>query len=153
MTKGNRYKTIRWRFVESLELPRVVHARAPDMVSKGNLYGQVTVRMHSRQVGPAKTTTVGPTVRVPSGLRWLKRLVLSTGSLCRRWLFMIALDGSCWALRSSPRMCWSTWFWRDTSSTPTAAGGYTGKSFRPGLLLKSQSLRWCSAPFTLLKTF
>ncbi|XP_041839876.1 39S ribosomal protein L45, mitochondrial [Melanotaenia boesemani] len=49
MTKGNRYKTIRWRFVESLEPPRVVHARCPDMVSKGNLYGQVTVRMHSKQ--------------------------------------------------------------------------------------------------------
>lgn len=58
MTRGNRYKTIRWRFVESLELPRVVHARCPDMVSKGNLYGQVTVRMHSRQVGPIKTRTV-----------------------------------------------------------------------------------------------
>ncbi|MEQ2164889.1 hypothetical protein GOODEAATRI_011360, partial [Goodea atripinnis] len=50
MTRGNRYKTIRWRFVESLEPPRVVHARCPDMVTKGNLYGQVTVRMHSKQV-------------------------------------------------------------------------------------------------------
>lgn len=49
MTRGNRYKTIRWRFVESLEPPKVVHARCPDMVSKGNLYGQVTVRMHSKQ--------------------------------------------------------------------------------------------------------
>lgn len=49
MTRGNRYKTIRWRFVESLEPPRVVHARCPDMVTKGNLYGQVTIRMHSRQ--------------------------------------------------------------------------------------------------------
>ncbi|XP_023267209.1 39S ribosomal protein L45, mitochondrial [Seriola lalandi dorsalis] len=49
MTRGNRFKTIRWRFVESLEPPRVVHARCPDMVSKGNLYGQVTVRMHSKQ--------------------------------------------------------------------------------------------------------
>ncbi|KAM6939601.1 large ribosomal subunit protein mL45 [Xenentodon cancila] len=49
MTRGNRYKTIRWRFVESLEPPRVVHARCPDMVAKGNLYGQVTVRMHSKQ--------------------------------------------------------------------------------------------------------
>ncbi|XP_020775775.1 39S ribosomal protein L45, mitochondrial [Boleophthalmus pectinirostris] len=49
MTRGNRYKTIRWRFLESLEPPRVVHARCPDMVSKGNLYGQVTVRMHSKQ--------------------------------------------------------------------------------------------------------
>nr|XP_061792460.1 large ribosomal subunit protein mL45-like [Nerophis lumbriciformis] len=49
MTRGNRYKSLRWRFVESLEAPRVVHARSTDMVSKGNLYGQVTVRMHSRQ--------------------------------------------------------------------------------------------------------
>ncbi|KAG8014536.1 39S ribosomal protein L45 [Nibea albiflora] len=49
MTRGNRYKTIRWRFIESLEPPKVVHARCPDMVSKGNLYGQVTVRMHSKQ--------------------------------------------------------------------------------------------------------
>ncbi|KAM3842511.1 large ribosomal subunit protein mL45 [Diretmus argenteus] len=49
MTRGNRYKTIRWRFVESLEPPRVVHARCTDMVTKGNLYGQVTLRMHSRQ--------------------------------------------------------------------------------------------------------
>ncbi|KAK7930098.1 hypothetical protein WMY93_006493 [Mugilogobius chulae] len=50
MTRGNRYKTIRWKFLESLEPPRVVHARCPDMVSKGNLYGQVTVRMHSKQI-------------------------------------------------------------------------------------------------------
>nr|XP_046231158.1 39S ribosomal protein L45, mitochondrial isoform X2 [Scatophagus argus] len=49
MTRGNRYKTIRWTFVESLEPPRVVHARCLDMVSKDNLYGQVTVRMHSKQ--------------------------------------------------------------------------------------------------------
>ncbi|XP_030277389.1 large ribosomal subunit protein mL45 [Sparus aurata] len=49
MTRGNRYKTISWRFIESLEPPKVVHARCPDMVSKGNLYGQVTVRMHSKQ--------------------------------------------------------------------------------------------------------
>ncbi|KAI3353530.1 hypothetical protein L3Q82_020048 [Scortum barcoo] len=49
MTRGNRYKTIHWRFLESLEPPKVVHARCPDMISKGNLYGQVTVRMHSKQ--------------------------------------------------------------------------------------------------------
>ncbi|XP_018533000.1 39S ribosomal protein L45, mitochondrial [Lates calcarifer] len=49
MTRGNRYKTIRWSFIESLEPPRVVHARCTDMVAKGNVYGQVTVRMHSRQ--------------------------------------------------------------------------------------------------------
>lgn len=50
MTRANRYKTLRWNFVESLEPPKVVHARCPDMVSKGNLYGQVTIRIHSRQV-------------------------------------------------------------------------------------------------------
>ncbi|XP_029905110.1 large ribosomal subunit protein mL45 [Myripristis murdjan] len=49
MTRGNRYKTICWRYMESLEPPRVVQARCPDMVTKGNLYGQVTLRMHSRQ--------------------------------------------------------------------------------------------------------
>ncbi|KAF7703695.1 39S ribosomal protein L45, mitochondrial isoform X1 [Silurus meridionalis] len=49
IVRGNRYKTLRWRFVESLEPPRLVHARCPDMITKGNLYGQVTIRMHSRQ--------------------------------------------------------------------------------------------------------
>ncbi|XP_028827038.1 large ribosomal subunit protein mL45 [Denticeps clupeoides] len=49
MVRGNRYKTLRWGFLESVEPPRIVHARCPDMVSKGNLYGQVTLRMHSRQ--------------------------------------------------------------------------------------------------------
>ncbi|KAM9856725.1 large ribosomal subunit protein mL45 [Aulostomus maculatus] len=49
MTRGNRYKTICWSFIESLEAPKVVHARCPEMITKGNLYGQVTVRMHSRQ--------------------------------------------------------------------------------------------------------
>lgn len=50
MVRGNRYKTIRWSFVESLEPPRVVHIRCTSIVNQGNLYGQVTVRMHSRQV-------------------------------------------------------------------------------------------------------
>ncbi|NWI00547.1 RM45 protein, partial [Tichodroma muraria] len=50
MVRGNRYKTIRWRFVESLEPPRVVHVRCDSVMNRGNLYGQVTVRMHSRQV-------------------------------------------------------------------------------------------------------
>ncbi|XP_038024808.2 large ribosomal subunit protein mL45 [Anas platyrhynchos] len=49
MVRGNRYKTIRWSFVESLEPPRVVHIRCNSMVNPSNLYGQVTVRMHTRQ--------------------------------------------------------------------------------------------------------
>jgi len=49
MVKGFRFKTIRWKFLESIEKPRVVHIRCTDMISKGNLYGQVTVRMHTKQ--------------------------------------------------------------------------------------------------------
>ncbi|NWX09624.1 RM45 protein, partial [Caloenas nicobarica] len=50
MVRGNRYRTIRWSFVESLEPPRVVHIRCDSLVNRGNLYGQVTVRMHTRQI-------------------------------------------------------------------------------------------------------
>ncbi|XP_041875783.1 39S ribosomal protein L45, mitochondrial, partial [Corvus kubaryi] len=50
MVRGNRYKTIRWRFLESLEPPRVVHVRCDSIMNRGNLYAQVTVRMHSRQI-------------------------------------------------------------------------------------------------------
>ncbi|XP_062561941.1 large ribosomal subunit protein mL45 [Armigeres subalbatus] len=42
-------KTIRWRFIKSLEPPRVVHARCTDVVSKDNIFGQVTVRFHTQQ--------------------------------------------------------------------------------------------------------
>lgn len=42
-------KTIRWKFLESLEPPRVVHARCTDIISKENIFGQVTVRFHTRQ--------------------------------------------------------------------------------------------------------
>lgn len=44
------YKTVRWSFVESLEPARVVQVRCSSMVNQGNVYGQVTVRMHTRQV-------------------------------------------------------------------------------------------------------
>ncbi len=50
MVVGNRYKTIRWKFLESIEKPRVVHIRCTELLNKSNLYGQVTVRMHSKQV-------------------------------------------------------------------------------------------------------
>ncbi|XP_070249684.1 large ribosomal subunit protein mL45 [Myotis yumanensis] len=43
------YKTVRWSFVESLEPAQVVQVRCSSMVNQGNVYGQVTVRMHTRQ--------------------------------------------------------------------------------------------------------
>ncbi|CAK1545412.1 unnamed protein product [Leptosia nina] len=42
-------KTIRWKFLESLEPPRVVHARCTDVISKENIFAQLTVRFHTRQ--------------------------------------------------------------------------------------------------------
>ncbi|EAT35833.1 AAEL012025-PA [Aedes aegypti] len=43
-------KTIRWKFLKSLEPPRVVHARCTDVISKDNIFGQVTVRFHTQQI-------------------------------------------------------------------------------------------------------
>ncbi len=43
-------KTLRWTLEDHLEPPRVVHIRTTDMMNKENLYAQVTVRIHTRQV-------------------------------------------------------------------------------------------------------
>ncbi|XP_017775199.1 PREDICTED: probable 39S ribosomal protein L45, mitochondrial [Nicrophorus vespilloides] len=43
-------KTIRWKYLKDVELPRVVHARCTDVVSKENIFAQVTVRFHTQQV-------------------------------------------------------------------------------------------------------
>ena len=42
-------KTIRWNFIKSLEQPRVVHARHAEIITKENLFGQLTVRFHTQQ--------------------------------------------------------------------------------------------------------
>lgn len=41
--------TIRWKFLQSLEPARVVHARQTAMISKENIFAQVTVRFHTQQ--------------------------------------------------------------------------------------------------------
>uniref|UniRef100_A0A2M3Z773 Large ribosomal subunit protein mL45 n=1 Tax=Anopheles braziliensis TaxID=58242 RepID=A0A2M3Z773_9DIPT len=43
-------KTIHWQFIKSLEPPRVVHARCTDVITKENIFAQVTVRFHSQQL-------------------------------------------------------------------------------------------------------
>lgn len=43
-------KTIHWKFLKSVELPRIVHARCTDIVSKENIFAQVTVRFHTQQL-------------------------------------------------------------------------------------------------------
>lgn len=43
-------KTIHWKFLQSLEPPRVVHARVTDIITKENLFAQITVRFHTQQL-------------------------------------------------------------------------------------------------------
>jgi large subunit ribosomal protein L45 len=43
-------KTIHWKFLKSLEAPKVVHARCTDVITKENIFGQVTVRLHTQQM-------------------------------------------------------------------------------------------------------
>lgn len=49
VTHESRHKTIRWQFLESLEPPRVVHIRCTDVITKENVFAQVTVRFHTKQ--------------------------------------------------------------------------------------------------------
>lgn len=41
--------TIRWKFLRSIEPPRAVHVRQTYLISKENIFAQVTVRMHTQQ--------------------------------------------------------------------------------------------------------
>ncbi|KAK3106241.1 hypothetical protein FSP39_015861 [Pinctada imbricata] len=50
MTHGMEKKTLRWKFVESVEPPRLVQARTMEAILKKNYYAQVTVRFHTKQI-------------------------------------------------------------------------------------------------------
>ncbi|KAG0721859.1 putative 39S ribosomal protein L45, mitochondrial [Chionoecetes opilio] len=50
VTHETKHKTIRWQFLGSLEAPRVVHARTTDVITKENIFAQITVRFHTKQV-------------------------------------------------------------------------------------------------------
>ena len=43
-------KQIRWSFVKTIEPPKVVHVRTTNVISKENIFAQVTVRFHTQQV-------------------------------------------------------------------------------------------------------
>lgn len=49
MRYNTRYTTVNWEFLKSLEPPRVVHVRSTDLISKENIFAQVTVRFHTQQ--------------------------------------------------------------------------------------------------------
>lgn len=42
-------KTLHWQFLKSLEPPRVVQVRCTDLITKENIFAQVTVRFHTQQ--------------------------------------------------------------------------------------------------------
>jgi len=42
-------RTIRWNFLQTIEPPKVVHARCTDVISKENIFGQVTCRFFTKQ--------------------------------------------------------------------------------------------------------
>ncbi|XP_076039577.1 mitochondrial ribosomal protein L45 isoform X2 [Oratosquilla oratoria] len=43
-------KTIHWQFLKSLEPPRLMHARSTHVVTKENVFAQITVRFHTQQL-------------------------------------------------------------------------------------------------------
>lgn len=49
MMANRKLKTVRWKFIQSLEIPRVVQLRTTDMLSKENIFAQATVRFHTQQ--------------------------------------------------------------------------------------------------------
>lgn len=51
MTEGLKLRTLHWEFAGSLEPPRVVSCRTEEAMGKDNMFGQVTVRFHTQQVG------------------------------------------------------------------------------------------------------
>lgn len=42
-------RTLRWSFIRSIEPPTVVHARTTDVITKENIFAQITVRFHTKQ--------------------------------------------------------------------------------------------------------
>lgn len=43
-------KTIHWKYIKDIELPRIVHARHTEVITKENLFAQVTVRFNTQQM-------------------------------------------------------------------------------------------------------
>jgi len=50
MVHGLETKSMRWTFVETVEAPTVVRVRTEEVMAKENVFAQVTVRMHTKQI-------------------------------------------------------------------------------------------------------
>ncbi|CAL8138142.1 unnamed protein product [Orchesella dallaii] len=49
VTLNMRCKTIRWKFLDTIEQPKVVHARCTDVIQKENVFAQITCRFFTKQ--------------------------------------------------------------------------------------------------------
>lgn len=49
MLYNTKLKTLHWQFLKSLEPPRVVQVRCTELITKENIFAQVTVRFHTQQ--------------------------------------------------------------------------------------------------------
>ncbi|RUS71333.1 hypothetical protein EGW08_020898 [Elysia chlorotica] len=50
MVHGLETKTMRWSLTETVEPARVVHIRTEEVLTSDNLFAQVTVRLHTKQI-------------------------------------------------------------------------------------------------------
>lgn len=50
MSAGLNRHTIVWKYLDDIEPPQVMQVRSGDILTKGNKYTQITVRMHSKQI-------------------------------------------------------------------------------------------------------
>lgn len=54
MMDGVYNMTLKWKFIESIEPPKIVHARTMAAISESNLFSQLTIRFHTKQVSTKK---------------------------------------------------------------------------------------------------
>ena len=52
-----KYKTLKWELVNYIDPPKISHLATREMANQSELFGQVTVRFHSKQVNFQTTKT------------------------------------------------------------------------------------------------
>lgn len=50
MMSGLKHQTLIWDYIEDIEPPKAVQVRTGELVEKTNMFGQITVRFHSKQI-------------------------------------------------------------------------------------------------------
>lgn len=50
MTAGLNHHTVHWKYLGDVEPPKAIQVRSGDLISKGNKYAQITVKMYTKQM-------------------------------------------------------------------------------------------------------